>query len=123
MTATTSSSGTRSPRSTIGLTWSPSSVPEAIASLSLAVRSRTALGVILCDQPATGLCVANRAPGLRAVTASDTHELRRAAWAVGANVLCLPPRRLGFFVLKRLASQFVLEAPYPVPASLAGALE
>lgn len=100
-----------------------SDLPAATDALASAIRSQGALGLVLCDQTATALCVANRAAGVRAVTANDTAELRRAAWATGANVLCLPPRRLGFFLLKRLASQFALEAPYFVPASYARVLE
>lgn len=98
-------------------------LPAAVDALASALSRHGAIGLLLTDNVSTALCLANRLPGVRAITAAEPGELRRAAAGAGANVLAMAPRKLGFFSLKRLAAQFALESPYPVPAAYAQALE
>jgi hypothetical protein len=86
--------------------------------LARSVADGRTLGVMLTSQPAAGLCVANRLPGVRAVLGTDAAETAAAVASVGANVLVVAPRSKTFFQLKYLVRQFGRGGVRPCPDAL-----
>ena len=74
------------------------------------------LGVLLSRHAAAGLCLANRLPGVRAITGSDSPAVAAAAAAVGANLLALDPQAGSFFQLKQMITEFGRGGVRPCPA-------
>ncbi|MBN1909644.1 MAG: hypothetical protein JW818_07895 [Pirellulales bacterium] len=77
-----------------------------------------ALAVILTPHVAAAVCLANRLPSLRAVSASDAESAVDAARSVGANVLVVCPKRKTPFQLQRIVGRFAASGPYDCPESL-----
>ena len=76
------------------------------------------LGLLLTNETAAALCLANRRAGVRAVAATSVAATPRAVRKVGANVLVIDPVGRGAFEMQRIVSQFVAGAPYACPAEL-----
>jgi len=79
--------------------------------------SRT-LGVLLSGDPAIALCLANRAPGVRAVWGIDPARTVDDAASVGANLLVVDPGAMGVFQLNRLIGRFCRQGPAECPETL-----
>jgi len=86
--------------------------------LAVRVRDGATLGVVLTPEVAAALCLANRLPGVRAVSAADPGAVTETARAVGANVLVVDPRGKGLFPLKQVLSAFCRQGPWPCPKVL-----
>jgi hypothetical protein len=65
-----------------------------------------ALGVLITPHAAAGVCLANRLPGVRAVTGIDAPAVAAASAAVGANLLVADPGAGSFFQLKQSITEF-----------------
>lgn len=77
----------------------------------------TTLAAVLTHDVAAAVCLANRMPGVRAVSGGDPAGVVEAAKAVGANVLVADPRGRGVFQLKQLLSAFC-RGPWACPEVL-----
>jgi len=75
------------------------------------------LGVLLSRHAATGLCLANRLRGVRAVGGIDAPAVAAASAAVGANLLVVDPRTGTFFQLKQAITEFARGGVRPCPAA------
>jgi hypothetical protein len=73
------------------------------------------LGLLLTRHTAAGLCLANRLPGVRAVSGTDAGTVAAAAAAVGANLLVLDPAAVRPFPLKQIALEFCRGGTRPCP--------
>ncbi|HBO45715.1 MAG TPA: hypothetical protein DD670_17665 [Planctomycetaceae bacterium] len=91
---------------------------RAVDALADRARNGSAFGVVLTSDTAAALCLANRLPGVRAVSASCPTGVIEAARAVGANVLVVDPRGKGVFQLKQIVAAFCREKPWPCPKAL-----
>lgn len=74
------------------------------------------LGVLLTRHTAAALCLANRLPGVRAVTAADAPSAAAAAASVGANLLVANPQAGTFFQFKQMITEFGRGGVRPCPA-------
>jgi hypothetical protein len=74
------------------------------------------LGVLLSRHAAAGLCLANRLPGVRAITGVDAPTVAASAAAVGANLLVADPQAGTFFQLKQMIAEFCRGGVRPCPA-------
>jgi ribose 5-phosphate isomerase RpiB len=74
-----------------------------------------ALGVLLTQDAAIGLCLANRHRGVRAVLAADADTIAADAASVGANLLVVDPVRSGTFRARHMIRQFHLQGPQECP--------
>jgi hypothetical protein len=99
-----------------------STLSEMINKLGDYLVKQQSLGVLLTEQPAAALCMANRRAGIRAVQAEDVPSMRCAVAAVGANLLAVNPRGLSSASLLRVMQEFVAGGPYACPESLRSVL-
>lgn len=74
--------------------------------------------VVATCYAAAAVCLANRIPQIRAITAADPAELETASSMVGANVLILDPTRTGVFGFHRLLKLFAAIGGRPCPREL-----
>ncbi|NIL99185.1 MAG: hypothetical protein GTO53_11980 [Planctomycetales bacterium] len=98
-------------------------LPEMVQQLGNHVISQQGLAVLLTQQAAAALCLANRRAGLRAVEAEDVPSMRRAVTAVGANLLVINPRGLSSASVVRVVTNFATGGPYVCPEPLQSVLE
>jgi hypothetical protein len=79
--------------------------------------------VLLTDQTAAALCLANRQPGIRAILATGVDAVCRDTQAVGANLLVVSPGGLSAYQVGCMAREFchqgVLSCPEKYRAWLA----
>ncbi|MCE5268256.1 MAG: hypothetical protein LLG00_10265 [Planctomycetaceae bacterium] len=73
------------------------------------------LAVLLSRHTAAGVCLANRQPGVRAISGVDAPSVAAAAAAVGANLLAVDPRAVNFFQLKQMIAEFGRGGVRPCP--------
>jgi len=73
------------------------------------------LGLMLTRHTAAALCLANRLPGVRAVSGTDASAVGAAIAAVGANLLVVDPAAVGPFRLKQIVSEFCRGGARPCP--------
>jgi hypothetical protein len=73
------------------------------------------LGLLLTRHTAAGLCLANRLPGVRAVSGTDAGTVAAATAAVGANLLVLDPAAVRPFPLKQIVLEFCRGGTRPCP--------
>ncbi len=90
-------------------------LPGAVEQLVQGIETEQALAVLLTEQAAAALCLANRCRHVRAIQAADLPSLRQAAPQVGANLLTIDPRGLSHVQLVRLITEFVNAGPYACP--------
>ena len=71
--------------------------------------------VLLTDQTAAALCLANRQPGIRAILATGVDVVCRDTEAVGANLLVVSPRGLSAYQVGCMAREFCHQGVLPCP--------
>jgi hypothetical protein len=86
------------------------------------VASGGKLGLLLCGQPAAGLCLANRRPGVRAALAADRRSVTDALEQVAANMLVVQPASRNFSDLRQMVIEFVRPGPRSCPEYLRSCL-
>lgn len=74
------------------------------------------VGALLTRHTAAAMCLANRLPGVRAVTGGDAPSVAAAASAVGANLLVADPQAGTFFQLRQMIVEFCRGGVRPCPA-------
>ena len=92
---------------------------DVVSSLALHVTRDGGRGILLAGRPHVATTLANRSPGVRAVTARDTTTLLAAAQECAANLLVLSPRDFSGSSLERSGVTFAGREPGPTPAELA----
>ena len=80
-----------------------------------------ALALLLTEQPAAALCLANRRTAVRAAQAGCVRSLRDAVGEIGVNFLVVNPRGKSTFELRRIVSAYVVTGGGEGPAWLAKA--
>ncbi len=80
-----------------------------------------ARGLLLSGRPAAAVVLANRSPGLRAVTARDAASLLAAATECSANLVVVDPKAFSAASLDRVCGEFARRDLGPAPAELAAA--
>lgn len=88
---------------------SPHALDCLIAATDLLARELSqpgVLGLLLTRHAAAALCLANRRPGVRAVSGSDAATVLAGAASVGANLLVVDPTGRSPFELRRIAAAF-----------------
>lgn len=83
---------------------------------------RKAPGVIVTEEPAAALILANRNFGIRAILATSPREVQAAAAAIGANGLVVDPRGRGRFELISIVRAFAAAGWRNPPEALRKAL-
>ena len=92
---------------------------DVVASLGLHLARDGGRGILLAGRPHVAVALANRSPGVRAVTARDTTTLLAAAQECAANLLVIAPRDFSASSLERIGVTLAGRDPGPVPAELA----
>lgn len=82
------------------------SLPSTVAELSESVALGGNLGLLLTDEPAAAVCLANRRRGVRAAAATSLDDLEAAWAAIAVNLLVLSPRGTSSWQLTRLAQRY-----------------
>ncbi|HEY2881374.1 MAG TPA: hypothetical protein VGJ15_03050 [Pirellulales bacterium] len=96
--------------------------PAVIEMAGAASRGST-VGVLLTDNAAAAVCVANRQRGVRAVSAGNRGEVNDAIRSIGANLLVIDPRRRGQLELQRMIETFAATPVRQCPAELKALLD
>lgn len=96
---------------------------NAVNELARKVCTGDCLGLLLTEQSAPAICLANRLQSVRAVEAHDTQTTCAAAESVGANLLVVNPLRTDRSELKRMAETFCLRGVQPCPQAYKKQLE
>ncbi len=100
-----------------GQTLGPAPLTELIRPLAESLRDLTRAAVLITRQPAATLCLANRYPGLRAVSGTgNALTVRQAVQAIGANVLVLDCQQPVDAELARMLRHFRQARPSCPPA-------
>lgn len=106
-------------RSVPGATRIPATgLVDVVAALALSVSRDGARGLLLAGRPHAAAALANRSPGVRAVTARDASALLAAIGECAANLVVVHPREFSATSLDRVAVALATAAA-PVPAELA----
>jgi hypothetical protein len=92
---------------------------DVVASLGLHLARDGGRGILLAGRPHVAVALANRSPGVRAVTARDTTTLLSAAQECAANLLVIAPRDFSGSSLERIGVTLAGRDPGPAPAELA----
>jgi hypothetical protein len=92
---------------------------DVVSSLGLHLTRDGGRGILLAGRPHVAVALANRSPGVRAVTARDTTTLLAAAQECAANLLVIAPRDFSASSLERIGSTLAGRDPGPAPAELA----
>jgi hypothetical protein len=79
----------------------------AVDKLAADVSHGQTLGVLLTSHVPAAVCLANRLPGVRAISDRGGPAIPEAAAAVGANLLVADPKAASLFELKRSLVEFV----------------
>lgn len=108
-------------RSVPGATRIPATgLADVVAALALSVSRDGARGLLIAGRPHVAAALANRSPGVRAVTARDSAALLAAIGECAANVVVVHPRDFSSTSLERVAVALVTAAT-AVPDELAPA--
>ncbi len=81
------------------------------------------LGVLLTDNVAAALCIANRRRGVRAGTAANRGEVNEAIRTLGVNFLVVDAMRRSQLELQRIVEAFATAPARQCPAELKSLLE
>ena len=92
---------------------------DVVSSLGLHLTRDGGRGILLAGRPHVAVALANRSPGVRAVTARDTTTLLAAAQECAANLLVIAPRDFSASSLERIGVTLAGRDPGPAPAELA----
>jgi hypothetical protein len=95
---------------------------SGIAALADRVGCGASLGLLVTDQTAAALCLANRDPAIRAAAVRDAADVAAVVQEIGANVLVVNPAQRGTAALAAIARAFCQQGPQPCPAALRDAL-
>lgn len=96
-----------------------SGLADVVAAIALCASREGAHGILLTGKPAAAVVLANRSPGLRAVTGRDPRALAAAAAECAANLLVLDPAGFAAGALERICTEFARAPAATVPAELA----
>jgi len=94
---------------------------DVMAALATHASRDGARGLLLSSRPAAAVVLANRSPGLRAVTARDATSLLAAAAECSANLVIVDPKAFSPVSLDRVCGEFARRDLGPAPAELAAA--
>jgi hypothetical protein len=97
-------------------------ITRVISQLTTDILRSQHIALLLTDQPALAVCLANRTRGARAFSADNEEDVRRGMAAIGANLLVLEPRGRSLFQLTRLAAAFIDAESHECPAAYREAL-
>jgi len=75
---------------------------QVVDELCEAVARGGSFGLLLTEQSAAALCLANRQPGVRAVLGQSVLAVREAAVAVGGNLLVIDPTSKSLFEMRQM---------------------
>jgi hypothetical protein len=95
---------------------------SGIAALADRVGCGGSLGLLITDQTAAALCLANRDPAIRAAAVTDVAEVAAVVQEIGANLLLVNPAQRGTAALTAIARAFCQQGPQPCPTALRDAL-
>ncbi|HZZ29867.1 MAG TPA: RpiB/LacA/LacB family sugar-phosphate isomerase [Pirellulales bacterium] len=91
-------------------------VAQAAANIAAAVESGKKLGVLLTDQAAAALCIANRQRGVRAAMVTNRGELNDLVQNLGVNLLVIDALRRSKSEIQRLVEAFAASPAQACPA-------
>jgi len=94
---------------------------DVVATLGLHLTRDGGRAILLAGRPHVAVALANRSPGVRAVTARDTTALLAAAGECGANLLVVAPRDFSAVSLERVGVTLATRGAGAPPAELAPA--
>ena len=94
-----------------------------IDALAAQVGGGESLGLLVTDETAAALCLANRHAAIRAAAVADADEVSAVSRAIGANVLVVSPADRGTAALTAVARAFCRQGPQPCPAALRSVLK
>ena len=94
---------------------------DVVATLALHLTRDGGRAILLAGRPHVAVALANRSPGVRAVTARDTAALLAAAGECAANLLVIAPLDFSAVSLERIGSTLATRGPGSPPAELAPA--
>lgn len=92
---------------------------DVAATLALDLPRDGGRAIVLAGRPHAAVALANRTPGIRAVTARDTATLLAAAAECAANLLVVAPRDFSSVALERVAVALASRPAGAPPAELA----
>lgn len=92
---------------------------DVAATLALDLPRDGGRALVLAGRPHAAVALANRAPGIRAVTARDTATLLAAAAECAANLVVVAPRDFSAVALERVAVALATRPAGAPPAELA----
>jgi len=95
---------------------------DLVEQMEKRVANDQTLGLLLTEDTAAAICLANRRAGVRAVMAMDSRSVAAAVRSVGVNVLVVNPIGRGLYELKDLISRFCQGGPRRCPAIWHGRL-
>ncbi len=75
-------------------------------------------GVLLTNDPAAALCLANRQPGIRAALAASVVDVEAAILQIGVNMLVIEPTGKSSVALRQMIRRFCSGAPHSCPEAL-----
>lgn len=81
--------------------------PKVASSVADIVLKEDALGVLICGTGLGMAIAANKKPGIRAVTCSETYSATMARNHNDANILCLGARVIGFRLAESILDMFI----------------
>lgn len=79
---------------------------QAVSGMASEIASSRTRGVLLTDQVAAALCLANRRRGVRAAAATNRGDVNDAIRSVGANLLIVDGVRRSKFEIQRIVEAF-----------------
>jgi hypothetical protein len=94
---------------------------DVVAAIATHTSRDGARGCLLSGRPAAAVVLANRSPGVRAVTARDAAGLLAAATECSANLVIVDPKAFSAVSLDRVCGEFARRDLGPAPAELAAA--
>ena len=94
---------------------------DVVAAIATHTSRDGARGCLLSGRPAAAVVLANRSPGVRAVTARDAAGLLAAATECSANLVIVDPKTFSAVSLDRVCGEFARRDLGPAPAELAAA--
>jgi hypothetical protein len=99
-----------------------SSLFDLIAEMAKELVGDQKLAILLTEDVAAAICLANRNFGVRAAAANDGKAVAAAVRSVGANLLIVDPVGRSLFQLKEIARRFVAGGPRQCPEIWRGRL-
>jgi hypothetical protein len=91
---------------------------SAVDALAENVARGALSGVLLTNDPAAALCLANRQPGVRGALAANVADVEAAIRQIGVNMLVIEPTGKSSFALRQIIRRFCTAAPHDCPEAL-----